>query len=211
MMMPMPLRYEISDWTQATQCISNNSLKLHIRVSKINNLPSLSGTRIAVEHDLYGILFSTVIDANGDVITSLEDQDLTTDDILLQLSKYGFLIEYAVNDQMTSEQISYLITLDGLKFDKIRSLPVIEYNYFGIQEAKTYIVVFQSDKLPKWLDANFAVSKKEFLRALEKGSALNLNGISETKGFNWDWLTFIGTIKEIIQDYDYAQEEESGD
>lgn len=210
--MAMPLRYEISNWDQAVQCLSNNSTKLHIRISHINNNQNFSGIRIAVEHDMYGILFSTVIQAEGEIITPLGDDELTTDDILVQLSKFGFLITYAYNDRMTEEQIEYLITLDGLKFDKIRVLPVIEYNRIGSREVKMYVVVFQSDKLPKWLNENIAISRSEFLNALGKGSALNLEGISETKKFVWDWLTFVGTIKDIINDYVYAKEaEDKGD
>lgn len=205
--MAMPLRYEISNWDQAVQCLSNNSTKLHIRISHINNNQNFSGIRIAVEHDIYGILFSTVIQAEGEIITPLGDDELTTDDILVQLSKFGFLITYAYNDRMTEEQIEYLITLDGLKFDKIRVLPVVEYNRIGSREVKMYVVVFQSDKLPKWLNENIAISRSEFLNALGKGSALNLEGISETKKFVWDWLTFVGTIKDIINDYVYAKED----
>ena len=205
--MSMPLRYEISNWDQAVQCLSNNSTKLHIRISHINNDQNFSGIRIAVEHDMYGILFSTVIQAEGEIITPLGDDELTTDDILLQLSKFGFLIEYAKNDRMTEEQIEYLITLDGLLFDKIRVLPVVEYNYIGSRDVKTHVVVFQSDKLPKWLNENIAISRKEFLDALGKGGALNLDGISETKKFNWDWLDFVGNIKDIINDYIYAKED----
>lgn len=211
-MSQMPLRYEISNWDQATQCISNNSTKLHIRISHINNDQNFSGIRIAVEHDMYGILFSTVIQAEGEIVTPLGDEELTTDDILIQLSKFGFLITYAYNDRMTEEQIEYLITLDGLKFDKIRVLPVIEYDSVGSSDVKMYVVVFQSDKLPKWLNENIAVRRSEFLNALGKGSALNLEGISETKKFVWDWLTFVGTIKDIINDYVYAKEaEDEGD
>ena len=206
-MKAMPLRYSISNWGQATQCISNNSTKLHIKVSYFNNGQNFKGTRLAVEHEMYGVLFSTVINGEGEIITSIEPEDLTTAQILLQLEKYGFLIEYSVNNQMTSEQIAYLITVNDLHFDKIRVLPTVEYNMIGQQEIKYHVVVFQSDKLPRWLNVNIGVSKKEFLESLDTGFALNLDGISETKHFDWDWLNFVGTISDIIQDYEYAKEE----
>ena len=202
--MALPLRYEISNWDQATQCLSNNSEKLHIRVSHFNNGQNFSGIRIAVEHDLYGILFSTIIQGDGEIITPIGGDELTTDQILIQLEKFGFLIEYAYNNRMTQEQIDYLKTVDELHFDKIRLLPVVEYNYLKEPEVKTHVVVFMSNDLPRWLDVNTGVSKDEFLQALDKGFALNLDGISETKKFVWDWLSFVGTISEIIQDFDYA-------
>lgn len=199
--MALPLRYEISSWDQAPQCLSNNSEKLHIRVSHFNKGQNFSGTRIAVDHDMYGILFSTVIQAEGEIITSIGDNELTTDQILIQLEKFGFLIEYAYNNRMTQEQIDYLKTVDELHFDKIRVLPVYDYDNLHQKLVKTHIVVFMSEELPDWLNVNIGISKKEFLDALDTGSALNLDGISETKKFVWDWLTFVGTISEIIQDF----------
>lgn len=199
--MALPLRYEISSWDQAPQCLSNNSEKLHIRISHFNNGQNFSGIRIAVDHDFYGILFSTVTQSDGEIITPIGDDELTTDQILSQLEKFGFLIEYAYNNRMTQEQIDYLKTVDELHFDKIRVLPVFDYDRFGQKIVKTHIVVFMSAELPDWLDVNIGVSHKEFLNALDSGSALNLDGISETKKFVWDWLTFVGTISEIIQDF----------
>ena len=41
----VPLRYNISDWHQAAECLSNNSTKLHIAVSDYIQNDSLGGTK----------------------------------------------------------------------------------------------------------------------------------------------------------------------
>ena len=55
---------------------------------------------------------------------------------------------------------------------------------------------------------NYTCKKDEFLRKLNDGVALNLTNMSQTKLFDWTWLTYVGDIDEIIEDNGYGDEEE---
>ena len=67
----IPLRYNISDWHQAVQCLSNNSEHLHINVSDYVQNDSIRGTKISVIHDMYGTLFAYIVDAVGELVSDV--------------------------------------------------------------------------------------------------------------------------------------------
>lgn len=199
-MTPTPLQYEISDWTQAAKCLSNTSKHLHIHVSSFIHNPVLTGTRIKVVHDMYGDLFTCIVNGRGELIDSDPKYEMSTDAILSQLAKFGFCITYPDMRRITTAQIDYLITLNQLHFDKIRVLNVWAPDKTGIKEFKHHIVAFQSANNASWLNNDYSPSYAEFTRALADGSAVNLDGISETSRFVWDWLTYVANISDILAD-----------
>lgn len=191
----MPLQYEISCWEQAAKCLSNYSSQLKIRVGKFVE-EHFTGTRISVVHDVYGVLFSYVVDAEGDIVVDVEGSILTTSQILLQLRRFGFFITYPVKARITESQLAYLRLLLGLGYDKIRVM--------GVQAADqttTNIVAFQVANKPSWLNNDYTASYSEFTEALFDGSAVNLTGISETRNYHWDWLTYVASIQDILDNY----------
>ena len=199
-MTPTPLQYEISDLTQAAKCLSNTSKHLHIHVSSFVHNPVLTGTRIKVVHDMYGDLFTCIVNGHGELVDSDPKYEMTTDAILSQLAKFGFYITYPDTRRITTAQIDYLITLNQLHFDKIRVLNVWAPDKTGIKEFKHHIVAFQSANNASWLNNDYSPSYAEFTRALADGSAVNLDGISETSRFVWDWLTYVANISDILAD-----------
>ena len=95
--MPEPLRYDISDWHQLTDVRSNNSRDLSIRVSDIIHSDILTGLRIRIEHKTFGTLFTYVVGASGSIISEPDSgitYELTKDQILAELARYGFLVTY---------------------------------------------------------------------------------------------------------------------
>lgn len=196
----MPLRYEISDWNQASKCLSNTSRYLHIHVSSFVQNPILTGTRIKVVHDTYGDLFTCIVNGRGELIDTNPKYELSTDEILAQLAKYGFYIKYADEHRISNKQLDYLVTLNQLHFDKLRVLNVWKLDKSGIQEFKHHIVAFQSANKASWLNNDYSPSYAEFTDALADGSAMNLDGITETYRFVWDWLTYVANIPDILED-----------
>jgi len=180
-----PLRYKISSWKQLPGCLSNTSKHLKIHVSSIFKDPGLTGLRITVEHCMFGTLFATVLNANGELIYPEYANRLSDEEILKQLANYGFLIEYTPEVKLPPEQLNYLRTLQTLGFDKIRILPVKFRD--GKVEIKT--VVFNVEHNPNWLSYPYEAPYKEWEAALAKtGSALNITDVSITKQFDWGWL-----------------------
>ena len=195
----MPLRYRISSWRQLPMCMSNNSRDLSLHVSEFSNNNELKGLRITVEHPKYGVLFAYVVDARGIYVSNISQGDLETSDILRQLAKFGFFIEFTRASKLSIEQIEYLMNVNKLGFDKLRKFAIPEWTYLGIQ-TKTYIVVFNSGANQLWLNDKYSPSISAFKDALAKGQALNLTEVSHFHTFNWDWLDYVADIDDLLRD-----------
>ena len=164
-----------------------------------------------VDHTQYGTLFACTVNCDGTLLTpdpeSGKIKEFTTDEILAELYKFGFDVTFEINQHLSGDQISYLITLDGLGYDKIRNLPIFVYDNAGSRIFSNYIVAFNVGQCPEtWLDANFECAKPAFLDMLNSGAAINLTNISKTRTFDWTWLTYIGDIEDIIEDNGYGDE-----
>ena len=186
-----PLRYKISDLRQLKSCLSNNSRNLSISVTTFVNDDTLNGLKISVDHNQYGSLFSYVVGAKGRIITTYEDEmtpELTTDQILSELEKYGFYVEYVPVDSLSGNQLHYLVTLNDLGFDKLRLMSVWKLDKVGLKQFSTQIIVFNSTGHDQWLNAGYSASQDEMNKALNDGSCINITGVSKTRNFDWSWL-----------------------
>lgn len=202
-MQRMPLRYNISSWTQLPQCQSNNSLSLSLHVSQILHDHRLNGTVIRVEHTDFGTLFACLVDGGGPLLSldaTNHIREFSTSEILAELRKYGFYITYNPEANLDGDQLDYLMTLDKLGFDKLRILNVYRYQQDGKVQSTPTIVAFNIKENPDWINNAYSASESEFLCALNNGSAVNISAISQEKKFRWDWLTFVANIKDILKD-----------
>lgn len=188
------LRYSIDSWDQITQCKSNASRHLHLTCDRIVDR-CLSGVVIRVEHEKYGCLFSYLVEGNGTLLTPKPDGqlfELSTDDVLMELEKFGFLVEFSKTPQLDNDQFSLLAEASQLGYDKIR----IMYVGNRIQSTgpmytrKANLVMFNIDKLPTWLNNQKVCTKNEFSEAVNNGYAINLThsrgGLNN--GHNWSFL-----------------------
>lgn len=182
--MSLPLKYQISDWHQLTQCLSNSSGMLHICVSDIINERSLNCTLIQVKHHTYGILFAYCVDSSGELLSG---QSLSTDSILKELNRFGFDITFAKRMNLKSDQLEYLTSLKGLQYDKIRVIHTANQDY---------IVAFNSSQLGDWLSNTYNPSFFDFTDAIFLSNACI---IPEDK-YDWSWLTYIASIDDILKD-----------
>lgn len=199
----MPLRYQISNWRQLPACKSNNSRDLHICVTDFIQDERLQGLRISLEHDTFGVLFACVVNSRGTLVSTIDENitsEFTTDQILTELAKYGFLITYHEYAALTGDQIQYLMTLRQFNFDKIRLLNVWDAPR-GVKEFQLQVVAFNIEQNPQWLNSGYAPSKTEFLAALNNGSAMNVSATCKDKNFRWDWLyNWVADIDDVIAD-----------
>jgi len=201
--MSTPLRYNISNWFQLTECRSNNSVDLYITVKQVIDDGShrLTGIVIQVNHTQYGNLFTCLIDSSGSLLTPDPDsgiiKEFSTDEICKELYKFGFDVTFSINQHLSGDQISYLITVNDLGYDKLRKLLV----YDNItKKYSEYIVVFNVAKCPDWIASDYTCSKGNFLKALVESGAMNLTDLEQTRGFDWTWLTYVANIEDIIED-----------
>ena len=219
--MANPLRYNISNWLQLSECKSNNSTDLYITVKRIIDDGShrLSGLVIMINHTQYGTLFTCLVDAYGSLLTPDANsgiiQEFTTDEILEVLKTFGFDVTFSINQHLSGDQISYLMTLSDLGFDKIRKLQVYTTNDTIIPTSGSeimqkyyseYLVAFNVDKCPDWTNIDFTCARKSFLEALNSSGAMNLTDLKQTRDFDWTWLTYVANIDDIIEDNGYGEE-----
>lgn len=203
-----PLRYNISNWLQLSECKSNNSTDLYITVKQVIDDGShrLAGVIILVNHTQYGTLFACTINSTGSLLTpdptSGIIKEFTTDEILAELNKFGFDVTFEINQHLGGDQISYLMTLYDLGFDKLRMLEVQQLD--GMYS--NYLVAFNVDKCPDWIQNDFTCGRKVFLEALNDSGAMNLTDLKQTKGFDWTWLTYVANIEDIIEDNGYSED-----
>ena len=203
------LRYNISNWDQLAKCRSNNSADLYITVDHVFNDKRLNGTVIRVTHSDFGVLFVCTINATGTILTPDANsgiiQEFTTEQILAELNKFGFEVTFSLEKGLSGDQLDYLMTLDGLGFDKIRTLDVYTYDSMGNRNVTQYVVAFDIEKCPKWINQSYCEQKSNFLSALNDGGAMNLTYVSQTKQFDWTWLDYVANIKDIIENNSYSE------
>jgi len=209
--MSNPYRYNISNWLQLSECKSNNSVDLFITVKQIIDDGShrLQGTNILVNHNQYGTLFACLVNSSGSLLTPDPDsgiiKEFTTDEILAELNKFGFDITFEINQHLSGDQISFLMTLLDLGYDKLRMLEVYDSMEFS-NRYSNYLVAFNVAKCPDWLNNNFNCSTRVLADALLHSGAVNLTDLEQTQGFDWTWLTYVANIDDIIRDNGYAED-----
>lgn len=207
--MSEPLRYNISNWLQLTECKSNNSTDLYITVKQVIDDGShrLSGIIIMVNHLQYGNLFTCLINSSGSLLTpdpvSGIIKEFSTDEICAELYKFGFDVTLHINQHLSGDQISFLMTVNDLGYNKLRRLYVQDKPDGRYSE---YIVVFNVEKCPEWINLDYVCGKKPFVDALISSGAMNLTDLEQTKGFDWTWLTYVANIDDIIRDNGYDEE-----
>lgn len=201
--MNAPLQYNISSWEQLTKCQSNNSRKLSISVTDFMQGEQLHGLLIKVQHSMLGTLFACLVNGSGTLLSEDAENHLhqfTTEEILKELHKFGFYVTYNPRKHLSGEQLQYLMTLNQLGFDKIRTLTVNKYNGMGLTEPTPTVVAFRVSQCSKWIDNTFVESESGFMLALSHGDAINISAISKEKGFTWTWLDYVANIDDIIND-----------
>jgi hypothetical protein len=206
--MSTPLRYNISNWLQLSECKSNNSVDLYITVKQVIDDGShrLTGIIILVNHKQYGTLFACTIDSSGTLLTpdpvSGRIKEFTTDEILAELNKFGFDVTFEINQHLSGEQISFLMTINDLGYDKLRVLSVQQLD----GHYADYLVAFNVEKCPEWIKNDFTCGRRPFLESLNNSGAMNLTDLKQTKGFDWTWLTYVANIEDIIRDNGYSED-----
>ena len=209
MVMKVPLRYRVANWRRLPECLSNNSSELSITVSDILLEDQLTALRISVVHKSLGTLFTYIINASGSIVSPDKlGINLSEQDIMKELARFGFDIEFEPKNHLTGSQVKYLITLQGLGYDKIRHCYIKNGRDGTTQDIVTAFIL---NDHPKWLEQNAIISEYEYLKALYGGSATNVSRISTDNGFDWTWLNYVASIDDIIADNQNFDGDDYGD
>lgn len=198
----VPLKYRISSWTELPGCLSNNSNHLHLHVADFVQEERIKGLRISVEHEMFGTLFAHIVGARGSLFSLDTDgnvHDFEITEILAELYKFGYDIEYHPQPQLSDSQINFLRSLNGLQYDKLRWLKVRNTVSTTRGEFKSYIVAFNVQQNPNWLNGDYIASEGEFFDSIENGSAFNASAVSLKEDYDWSWLgNLVINISDVI-------------
>ena len=189
-----PLRYKISSLNQLKYCKSNNSKELSISVLNYQNLPEFIGLGVQVNHTLYGTLFAANFGVSGCLIDD-SISDITISELLLQLQRYGFLVEYSPYKHLSGSMIDLLMNLKAFSFDKLRVLSVWRIVNSN-KSFDVHIVAFNIAQNPDWINANYACRYEEFVNSITTGSAIDVSAIAP-KGIKLDWSWLYGWVADI--------------
>ena len=192
-----PLRYQISSLRQLPKCLSNNSRNLKIEVADFIQNDLLQGLRVSVVHNTLGTLFSYTFHARGRIVSCGKDE-LSVYQLLHELSRFGFIVDYDPRPHLSGDQLEYLMTLKGMHMDKLRILSVYSV-VNGKKHYSSYIVAFNIEQNPKWIQYDYTPSDEEFMKSLVEGNAVSLNQ-SAGRLYNWDWLDYVANIDDILRD-----------
>jgi hypothetical protein len=90
-----------------------------------------------------------MIEGSGELITKQDEEGydipfLSTEQILQQLEKFGFIIDYNVRSNLPDKTIDFLATIDNLGYDRITRILLQQNDKYGNLMWKPAIVVYKS-------------------------------------------------------------------
>ena len=197
-----PLRYSIASWAQAPKCLSNTSPDLRISVASIEDR-FINAQIVSVEHTLYGTVFAAAVSGDGLIVSDHNIdgkaiQWLTTEQVLDQLARFGFYIEFNIRGSLPGSILSYLMTLDKLNYQHITRMKVT----YPDGSSKIQVIAFEGSNNPRWLSYPCEITQGDLALACLRGTAINVSII--TQGLfipdDWSWLTFVANIKDVIEE-----------
>lgn len=118
------LNYRISNWDQASACLSNLSRDYYISVMDILDT-KLKCKVIQVNHCKYGCMFAAFTDSPEGCIVSEDSYIMSNDDILKSLANFGFSIEYREEVDLSGDMMSYLMDISDLGFKRIAKVSIL--------------------------------------------------------------------------------------
>lgn len=137
------------------------------------------------------------------MLSDLAVAPVSTQEILDQLKRFGFYIIYEEEKELPGKLLNYLITLDGLGYDKIRILYVdMPMPLPGEDvEPKYFVVAFKVKDHPDWINNTYRATENEIIEGTMNGTAINISAMSKDLKFNWNFLKdYVLNIKDILDE-----------
>lgn len=192
---------------------------MHLGLSKYLDGTTLQGLVIRVEHDTYGVLFAAMIKGTGSLLSIVDEQGLdlpfmTTDEILHEIQRFGFYVDYNVIENLPVNVITFLSNVLDLGFDKITRVSVVTKDAFAqeVVYKPTVLVIKSTEDNSDLLTFGCNLSEKKFMEKLSKNTIMN---ITYEKDMQWDWVKYIANISDLldenfrnIEDIDMVSEDE---
>lgn len=143
-----------------------------------------------------------MIKGSGTLI-STEDEEgelipfFTTDQILEELQRFGFYVEYDVKSNLPMSTLSFLATVDNLGYDKITRVALESVNTDGDRIWTPIILIMKSQFNDDLLTFDCKLTKKKFQEKLAANTIMN---VTHEQDLTWDWVKYIANISDILDE-----------
>lgn len=144
-----------------------------------------------------------MIKGSGSLISEEDEEGviipfLTTEEILKQIEKFGFIVKYDLKSNLPDNVIAYLSELYNLGYDKITKIIVDTVNKDGDRIKKPTIIVMKSDQgNDDLLTYGSIISFNKFAKKLSDNSVMN---VTDEPNMVWDWVTYMFNISDILDE-----------
>lgn len=144
-----------------------------------------------------------MIKGSGSLLTDYDEEGnylpfLTTEEILKQLLKFGFIIKYDVKSNLPSPVFSFLARIDDLGYDKITKVVVVKKGLEGTRIREQVVLVFKA--VPDNMDIlkfGVVISQATLAKKLEANIVMN---VTHEEDMTWDWLNYTANISDILDE-----------
>ncbi len=151
---------------------------------------------------MYGVLFAAMIEGQGVIITNETPEGInipfmTTDEILKEISRFGFYVKYNVKSNLPSETVSYLATIDNFTFDKITriNLQTLDKDGSGYHYVPS-VIIYDSSKNEDLIGYGMKLSRNSYVNKVTDNTLINVTNI----GISWDWVDSMYNIADILDE-----------
>lgn len=144
-----------------------------------------------------------MIEGSGQLISDKDERGrylpfMTTNEILKQIEKFGFIVKYDVKRNLPGEVIAFLSKLYTLGYDKITRIIVQTKDNEGkLYDRPTVIVMKTSEYNDDLLTFGCKVSQNRFNRKLDSNTVIN---VTEEPGMTWSWLKYMANISDLLDE-----------
>lgn len=144
-----------------------------------------------------------MIKGSGSLISDNDEKGLpipflTTAEVLKQIEKFGFIVEYDLKSNLPDQVISYLSMLYNLGYDKISQIGVRTRNEKGQLIIRPTVIVMKScEATIDLMKFNRVITEKEFSQKLDLNVVIN---VTNEPDMVWDWLTYMANIRDILEE-----------
>lgn len=144
-----------------------------------------------------------MIQGSGSILSTKDEQGndipfMTTDQILKELQRFGFIVFYDVKRNLPTNILAFLSTVNNLGFDKITRVCLqSQEEETGTIVWRPTILVIKSADNSDLLEFDCKLTRKAFNKKLTDNTIMN---VTHEDNMKWDWLTYIANIDDILSE-----------